>query len=80
MLDTTATAVFAHPKNITRGEGRVIHVPGLTPGWALPGGRFTESEDEAIRCAMEMNRLIKENTLTTPKADVVTWVEDATWG
>lgn len=63
MLETTA-APFIHPRNIVHGSGRVIYVDGhgLEPsGWHLPGPRFTDDPDEALRVARVIHMLTIEN-------------------
>jgi hypothetical protein len=68
-----------HPKNIVYGTGRVIYVNGhnLQPsGWHLPGGRITTDEAEALRCAVEIDRLTKANSpqgLLPVANGVMTW-------
>jgi hypothetical protein len=51
--------VFHDPRHIQRGWGRILWAPLTTtmhgdtypPGWALPGGRRTIDEAEALRVA-----------------------------
>lgn len=39
--------------------GRVMLIPHMDGGWALPGGRRATSERDAKRCAEKLEKLIK---------------------
>jgi hypothetical protein len=69
-MNETATALeslyaplenpFWHPKNIVRGQGRIIFSQGCgrqAPAWHGPGGISTTSEQVAIGWAEAINRI-----------------------
>lgn len=51
-------AVFDHPLNIVRGEGRIIY-DEYHKAWALPGRTYTRSQDVAEHVAARIDALTR---------------------
>lgn len=56
--------LFVHEKNIQVGKGRVLYAEAIhdarvvqPAGWVLPGGRRTQSHEEAMLVAKEIDRM-----------------------
>lgn len=62
----TSHAEFHSPHNICVGRGRVLWANATNDssgrhhlaGWVLPGGRRTQSRDEALAVALRIDQLI----------------------
>ena len=56
--------LFVNENNIAVGKGRVLYAEAINDGrtfmpagWVLPGGRRTQSRDEAVAVATEIDRI-----------------------